>query len=91
MHMKPPPQMTLKLMSDRLQSTHQNSPARAYPSLLSVLDSMRSQGAIIGAPQSAPIKAPENHTAWKITVCVKDAQADLLFFVPDDHSTRRNA
>lgn len=90
MQMKPPPQMTLELMSTRLCAKGASRAAAPKASLTCVLDAMRAQGAVIGAPQPAPFAAPPQHTAWTITICVKDARADLLFFVPDDLSIRSN-
>lgn len=90
MQTNPPPQMTLELMSTRLKPKEASRARAPGASLIHVLDAMRSQGAVIGAPQSARFAAPPHHTAWTITICVKDARADLLFFVPDDLSIRSN-
>lgn len=89
MDMRPPPAMTLDLLSKRLQSKRRDFlPGMEPQTLTSVLDAMRAQGAVIDAPVAAAISAPPFHTAWTIHVSIKDAGADILFLVPDEGSNR---
>ncbi|KAF1042381.1 MAG: hypothetical protein GAK35_02754 [Herbaspirillum frisingense] len=89
MDMRPPPAMTLELMSKRLHSKHTDFlPGMEPATLTSVLDDMRAHGIAIGNPTAAPFVAPPFHSAWTIHVSFKDAGADILFFVPDEASNR---